>query len=60
MILGMEPKNQVNRATRSGVMAFSVKEQNERVYKCGRECNFFCRECKFAFSQLDFMTMGMI
>ena len=22
MILGMEPKNQVNRATRSGVMAF--------------------------------------
>jgi len=29
-----------------------VKEQNERVYKCGRECNFFCRECKFAFSQL--------
>ena len=39
---------------------FSVKEQNERVYKCGRECNFFCRECKFASSQLDFMTMGMI
>ena len=25
----------------------AVKEQNERVYKCGRECNFFCRECKF-------------
>merc|ERR1712004_67683 len=38
----------------------AVKEQNERVYKCGRECNFFCRECKFAFSQLDFMPRGMI
>merc|ERR1712107_81209 len=22
---------------------FSVKEQNERVYKCGRSCKFFCR-----------------
>ena len=29
---------------------FSVKEQNAIVYKCGRECNFFCRECKFSFS----------
>merc|ERR1712004_472379 len=28
----------------------AVKEQNERVQKCGRECNFFCRECKFAFT----------
>ena len=26
------------------------KEQNERVYKCGRECNFFCRECIFSSS----------
>ena len=25
----------------------AVKEQNERVYKCGRTCNFFCRPCKF-------------
>ena len=24
----------------------AVKEQNERVYKCGRECNFFCRQCE--------------
>ena len=39
---------------------FSVKEQNERVYKCDRSCNFFCRSCKFASSQLDFMTMAMI
>ena len=38
----------------------AVKEQNERVYKCDRSCNFFCRSCKFASSQLDFMTMGMI
>ena len=28
----------------------AVKEQNERVYKCGRSCNFFCRSCKFSFS----------
>ena len=60
----MEPKNQVNRATSVPKLWLSlnlaVKEQNERVYKCGRECNFFCRECKFAFSQLDFMPRGMI
>merc|ERR1719150_1536847 len=39
---------------------FSVKEQNERVYKCDDSCNFFFDSSKFASSQLDFMTMGMI
>ena len=33
---------------------------NEKVYKCGRECNFFCRECKFVLPQLDIMHRGMI
>ena len=60
MIRGMEPKNQSIGDTRSRVMAFSVKEQNERVDKCDDSCNFFCDSSKFACSQLDIMTRGMI
>ena len=37
MILGMEPKNQVNRATRSGVMAIS----EFREAPISKKCSFF-------------------
>ena len=33
MILGMEPKNQVNRATRSGVMAISQFSSERAKWK---------------------------
>ena len=58
----MEPKNQVNRATRSGVMAISEFSSERAKWKSLQmwRFNFFCDSCKFAFSQLDFMPRGMI